>query len=86
LRGGLCGDGALGNEFGVALLGTGRLEGKGQALFVFERSGDAMQLPDQLVKLAGATKMHLAMVQEANCQNDDNRQADTKGYEDESVE
>src|SRR5689334_9691591 len=63
LRGGLCGNGALGCDSGVVLLGTRLLEGKGQALFVFERGGDAMQLPDQLVKLAGAANIHVAMVQ-----------------------
>ena len=56
LGGGRCGGGAQGNDFSVTPLGTGLLGGKGQALFVFERGGDAMQLPDKLVELRGTDR------------------------------
>jgi hypothetical protein len=84
LGGGRWDGGALGNDFGVTALGTGLLGGK--ALFVFERCGDAMQLPDQLVELAGAAKVHVTIVQEANCQHGDDGQADTEREEDEGVQ
>jgi len=53
---------------------------------MFERCGDAMQLPDQLFKLAGTAEVHVAIVQEANCQHDDDGQADTEREEDKGVQ